>query len=368
MEENESKTAAAPVEAVPTPTPSKGKQAFLATKDFLAKTTNGMAIGLFGTLIIGTIIALFAKIPYFGSLNTLATAIKALMGAGIGLGVALSLKQNGINVVSIMAAGALGNLAFDFFHPGFVVINDPLCCYCAALAAYFSLRFLHKKSTPVDLILIPLLALTAAIGFAYLLSYWVHYVTVGIGWLIEKSFNVIPFIMCIIVSVLVGMALTAPISSVAICVAINIGGVPLAAGAALVGCCTQMVGFAVHTAKDNKWGSVLAVGIGTSMLQFKNIVKKPLIWLPTIIESALLAPFALLFNFKSDSVGAGMGTSGLVGLINTFDVMGYDGWGIVEVLLVCVVAPILLTLLFDWLFRKAGWIKKGDFALSEELK
>jgi uncharacterized membrane protein len=352
-----------------TASPRKGfKDRLMAAKDFFATTTNGMAIGLFGTLIIGTIIGLFAKIPSFESLGVIANLIKGLMGAGIGLGVALSLKLTGVQLVSVMAAGALGNLAFDYFNPGIIVINDPLCCYISALLAYVAVRYLHPKNTPVDLILVPLLALVLAIAFTYLLSYWVHYVTVGIGKLIELSFNAVPFLMCVIVSVLVGMALTAPISSVAICVAINIGSVPLAAGAALVGCCSQMVGFAVHTAHDNKWGSVLAVGIGTSMLQFKNIVKKPLIWVPTILVSALLAPFALLFQFKTDSVGAGMGTSGLVGLINTFDAMNYDGWAIVEVLAICVLAPIILTFLIDLLFRKLGWIQKGDFALSQDLK
>ena len=249
-----------------------------------------------------------------------------------------------------------------------VEIKDPLCAYCSALVAFFALKYLHPKKTPVDLLLIPLIALLFAGAFTFLLSFWVHYVTVGIGALIEMSFNAVPWLMCIIISVLVGMALTAPISSVAICVAIAIGSVPLAAGAALVGCCAQMVGFAVHTAKDNKWGSVLAVGLGTSMLQFKNIVKKPIIWLPTIIVSAVLAPFALLFQFKTDSVGAGMGTSGLVGIINTLDVMNYDPLAIVEVLGICVLAPIALTLLLDWLFRKAGWISKGDFSLSSDLK
>ena len=170
--------------------------------------------------------------------------------------------------------------------------------------------------------------------------------------------------MCIIVSVLVGMALTAPISSVAICVAIAIGNTPLAAGAALVGCCTQMVGFAVHTARDNKVGSVIAVGIGTSMLQFKNIVKKPIIWLPTIIASAILGVFAYVFKFKTDSVGAGMGTSGLVGILDTFDVMGYKPLAIIEVLGICVVAPIALVFGLDLLFRKMGWIQKGDFSLA----
>lgn len=347
-------------------TEEEKKPSFVLAKDFLAKTTNGMAIGLFGTLIIGTLLSLIAKIPSFGSLNAIAILVKNLMGAGIGLGVALSLKLQGVQLVSIMAAGALGNLAFDFFQGEIITINDPFCCYVSALVAYFAIRYLHPKKTPVDLILIPLLALALAIAFTYLLSYWFHYLTVGIGKLIELSFQAVPLLMCLIVSVLVGMALTAPISSVAICVAINIGSVPLAAGAALIGCASQMVGFAVHTAKDNSWGEVLAVGFGTSMLQFKNIVRKPILWLPTIIVSAALSPFAYVFSFKNDSVGAGMGTCGLVGIINAFDAMNYDPWAILEVLCVCVLAPIMLTFLLDWLFRKMGWIQKGDFSLSEE--
>lgn len=183
---------------------------------------------------------------------------------------------------------------------------------------------LLRRKTPVDLILVPLIGVLSALVYCVLLSDAVHHVTLAIGWVVEASFGIAPLPMCIVVAVLVGMALTAPISSVAICVAIQIGNVPLAAGAALIGCCVQMVGMAVQTARDNRWGSVLAVGIGTSMLQFRNILRKPVIWLPTIICSALLAPFAWVFNFASDSVGAGMGTSGLVGLIDTFKVMGYD--------------------------------------------
>jgi uncharacterized membrane protein len=354
-------------EALP-PRESKTHLVFSNLRAFLSSTTNGMAIGLFGTLIIGTIIGLFAKIPGAESVGAIATLIKGLMGAGIGLGVALALKLNGVELVSVMAAGALGNLAYDFFSPGIIVINDPLCCYLSALIAYFAIRFLHPKKTPVDLLYIPLLALVFAIGFTYLLSFWFHYITIGIGLLIEASFGAVPYLMAIIVSVLVGMALTAPISSVAICVAIDIGSVPLAAGAALVGCCSQMLGFAVHTAYDNKWGSVLAVGLGTSMLQFKNIIKKPLIWLPTILVSAALAPLAVLFNLATDSVGGGMGTSGLVGLIDAFAVMDYDAMAILELIAVCVFSPIILTFLIDFLFRRLGWIKKGDFALNSDLK
>ena len=148
----------------------------------------------------------------------------------------------------------------------------------------------------------------------------------------------------------------------------------MAAAAALIGCCTQMVGFAVHTARDNKWGSVIAVGIGTSMLQFKNIIRNPLIWLPTIIASAILGPFAMLFpldgiakdadTVSALSAGAGMGTSGLVGPLNFFGVIGYDNWILwVMILVICIAAPIGLVYLLDLLFRKLRWIEKGDFTL-----
>ena len=346
---------------------------------FLMKSTNGMALGLFGTLIIGTIIALFAKIPVpgFEHIATFANLVKGLMGAGIGLGVALSLGCQGVSVVAIMAAGAAGNLGFGFAFTDFKMetySGDPLSCYCSAIIAYFAITLIMRKKTPVDLILIPLVGLGFALLYCFFVSYWIHQVTILLGLLIKASFDVIPFLMCIIVSVLVGMALTAPISSVAICVAIGIGNVPLAAGAALIGCCTQMVGFATQAARDNKWGSVLAIGIGTSMLEFKNIIKNPRIWLPTIIASAILGPFAYLFGFATDSVGAGMGTSGLVGLIDTFDVMALIqvseetgvliNWvAIIEVIGICVIAPIALVFGLDLLFRKIGWIKKGDLTI-----
>ncbi len=334
-------------------------------RTFIANTTNGMAIGLFGTLIIGTIINLISKIPYCDYVSVYAKYIQSLMGFGIGLGVAIALKEKGIRMVTIAACGACGTQIFSFIDGGvWQTFSDPLSCYCASLVGYFAIKLIMRKQTPVDIILIPLVGLILTMFYSFFIADYVHYITVGIGNVIEASFDVVPLLMCIIVSVLVGMALTAPISSVAICVAIAIGNTPLAAGAALVGCCTQMVGFAVHTARDNKVGSVIAVGIGTSMLQFKNIVKKPIIWLPTIIASAILGVFAYVFKFKTDSVGAGMGTSGLVGILDTFDVMGYKPLAIIEVICICVVAPIALVFGLDLLFRKMGWIKKGDFSLA----
>lgn len=335
-------------------------------RDFLMTTTNGMAIGLFGTLIIGTIISVFADIPGLEEIDKFASLVKGLMGAGIGLGVALSLKKEGVAVVALTAAGAAGNLIFDFSDMAFQTgISDPLSCYVSTLFALFAIS--KMKKTSVDLILIPLVGLMASLLYCVLFSFAVHQITIGIGDVIKASFDIMPLPMCIIVAVLVGMALTAPISSVAICVTINIGDVPLAAGAALVGCCVQMIGFAVQTAYDNKAGSVLAVAIGTSMLQFKNIVRKPVIWVPTIVASAVLAPFAYIFDFATDSVGAGMGTSGLVGLIDTAKVMEYDPVAMTEVVLVCVVLAAAVVFVVDRIMRRAGIIEKGDLALKSEL-
>ena len=359
-------------------------------KNVLMKTTNGMAIGLFGTLIIGTVIALFAKIPGLERIGDWAKIIQGLMGAGIGLGVALSLKRNGVEVVTLMAAGFVGNYAFEwlaFKQIGEAMggevgvqwqvssISDPLSCYISVMLAALVIKYLLRKKTPVDLLLIPLVGLSVAISYSFLLAEWIHYVTIAIQYVIKASFSIHPSLsvfMCIIVSTLMGMALTAPISSVAICVAIQIGTVPMAAAAALIGCCTQMVGFAVHTARDNKWGSVVAVGIGTSMLQFKNILKKPLIWVPTIAVSAVLGPLAMLFpydklaNGSGLSVGAGMGTCGLVGPLNFFDAFNYN-WLVIVIVLSVIVASGVLVFLVDLLFRKTGWIKEGDFSLSNNL-
>ena len=348
-------------------------------KGILMKTTSGMAIGLFGTLIIGTVIALFAKIPGLERVGDFAKIIQGLMGAGIGLGVALSLKRDGVTVVTLMTAGFVGNFMFQWLPNQAVeqwhvssALGDPLSCYVSVMLAAIVLKYVMVRKTPVDLILIPLVGLSVAISYSFLLAEWVHYVTIGIQFVIEASFKAVPFLMCIIISVLMGMALTAPISSVAICVAINIGSVPMAAAAALIGCCTQMVGFAVHTARDNKWGSVVAVGIGTSMLQFKNILRKPLIWVPTIVVSALLGPLAMLFpydklaNSTGLSVGAGMGTCGLVGPLNFFDGFNYN-WLLIVIVLSIIIGSGVLVFFVDLLFRKLGWFKKGDFSLSNNL-
>lgn len=355
------------------------KDFFHRLKERLMTTTNGMAIGLFGTLIIGTILDLFAKIPGFEVLSSFTSVVKGLMGAGIGLGVALSLKMEGVKVVASMAAGMIGNYAYHFASGEVTTLGDPLSCYLSSVLCLLAIHCIMRKKTPVDIILIPLVGLLFSLAYSFLFSYYVHYITLALGYLIEVCFKAAPFPMCILISVLVGMALTAPISSVAICVAISIGNVPLASAAALIGCSVQMVGFALETAYDNKWGNVIAVAFGTSMLQFKNIVRKPLIWLPTVLVSALLGPLAMVFPLKdaayyienglvsSLSVAAGMGTSGLVGPLNFLACHGYDWMLLVEILSFCILLPLLLVFLFDFGMRKLGWIKKGDFSLSSDL-
>ncbi len=344
----------------------KTKKFLKRVQNVLAKTTNGMAIGLFATLIVGTIISQFAKIPNFGVIDEFANVIKGLMGAGIGLGVAISLKMKPIALATTMVAGAIGNYAFKFNGGNVEAISDPLSCYVCAMICATAIKLIMVKKTPIDLVIIPLLGLTFSLLYSFVLAQYVNYIAKGLGLLIKLSFDAVPFVMCIVVSVLVGMSLTAPISSVAICVAINIGSVPLAAGAALIGCSTQMVGFAIQTAHDNKWGSVVAVGIGTSMLQFKNIVKHPLIWLPTIIASAILGPFAMLFNFECGSVGAGMGTCALVGLIDAFGTMNFDFVRCMLCVIFTIFVPGALVFIIDYIFRKLKWIKKGDLALNFE--
>ncbi len=354
----------------------KVKNFFKELKNKLIVSTSGMAIGLFGTLIFGTILDLFGKIPNLEIISSISTVIKGLMGAGIGLGVALALEKKGVTIVSSMASGMLGTYAYSFSDKALSSISDPLSSYVSTIICLLMIKLILRKKTPVDLLLIPIVGIGFSILYTIFLSRYVHFITIGISELIRISFDVIPIIMCIIVSALVGMSLTAPISSVAICVAIQIGNVPLASMAALVGCATQMVGFAVESIRDNKIGGTIAIGIGTSMLEFKNIIRKPVIWLPTIIASVLLSPLSfLLYNYldlgnlsiQSLSVGAGMGTSGLVGPINYLDACNYSIESIIFTILFLVIVPGVLVFLIDLIFRKFNIIKDGDFALSNDI-
>ena len=370
--------------------------------EFFMKTLNGMAYGLFATLIIGTIFGTIGTLFAYGSGNNfcdffvnilkghdtwigLATVLQCLTGAGIGVGIALSLKFDPLKTIVLAAVGeiaAVFSLSTAFVtNPSGVEhfgakfqIGDPLTIYLVCIAVALLIKYVLVKKTPVDIILVPLFGITAGLFLSLGIRYPAICITWAIQWLVNAGTTAVPFVMGMIVAVLMGMALTAPISSAAIAAMIfvtsgaNQEGLIIASGAAVIGCSTQMIGFAVQSRKDNNIGTVISIGIGTSMLQFKNILKKPLIWLPTIITSAILGPISTCW-IKVVCMGssAGMGTAGLVGQIGTISSMleaGSDTWRIVVgILALQIVLPGVLVFFIDLLFRKLGWIKEGDLKI-----
>lgn len=366
------------------------KQKFKEAYKFLITTTNGMAYGLFATLIIGTIFGTIGSLFHYGEGNVfcdfifnilgngkafgVAFCLQCLTGAGIGVGIAFSLKFDSLKTIVMAAVGELA--AYLSLTTGFVSshtisnafkIGDPLTIYFVCIAVALAIKYILRKKTPVDILIVPLFGVLVGTICAMLLRYPTIYITYGIQWLIDNATNAQPFLMGIIVAVLMGMALTAPISSAAIAAVIFTGctsgsGLAIASGAAIVGCCTQMVGFAIQSRKDNNIGMVVSIGIGTSMLQFKNILKKPIIWLPTIIASAILGPIATcLLKVECFGSSAGMGTAGFVGQIGTLESMGVGNWQTwVSILLLEIVLPAILVFVIDLLFRKFNLIKEGD--------
>ena len=366
---------------------------------FLITTLNGMAYGLFATLIIGTIFGTIGGFFKYGAGNPfcdfmykiignggaadggLAFVLQCLTGAGIGVGVALVMKLNPLQTVVLAAVGELAayfSLTTKFvtagtFADGFK-IGDPLTIYLVCIGTALLMKLVLRKKTPVDILLIPLFTITVGTILSLLIRFPAIYVTYAIQWLVNEGTNAVPFIMGIVVAVLMGMALTAPISSAAIGAMIFTGemmvdgkltGLAIASGAAIVGCCAQMVGFAVQSRKDNSVGMVISIGIGTSMLQFKNILKKPIIWLPTIIASAILGPISTCWlHIVCMGSSAGMGTAGLVGQVGTISSMGVNQWQTwVGIFGLEIIAPALLVFGLDLLFRKLNLIKDGDLTV-----
>lgn len=327
--------------------------------DYFVKTLNGMALGLFSTLIIGVIIQQIGNLFDIEGLVTLSVSLRGFMGIGIGLGVAWSLGLSGLSLIAGAVAGGVATS----------VQNDPMVAYITTIAAIEILRFILRRKTPVDIIIIPFFSSILAFAVASLIGSPVAYGMSQIGAFINMATEFTPFFMGIVIAVVMGMALTAPISSAAIAISIGISNpeyvtFAIAGGAAVVGGATQMIGFAVMSRKDNSIGTVLAVAFGTSMLQFKNILRKPIIWVPTIITSAILGPIStMLFQIETNTVGAGMGTSGLVGQIGTLDIMGYELSTILIVILMHFILPALLVFGIDVFFRHKKWILPGDLKI-----
>lgn len=332
--------------------------------DFIAKTSSGMALGLFATLIVGTILKqLFSIGDGFQIGIDIATTLMNLMGLGIALGVSLSIDKNmqPLELISLCVLGGVSssiNLeAPNRPIPTFTInggSKNPLHIYLVIIFTILLVKKLLIKKTPIDILLIPLIYIFFGSVIGFILIYPSYYLIYVIQLFIETSMPLIPFIMSIIISVIMGMILTMPISSVAVCVAISIGNVPLAAGAAVIGCSVQMIGFATQSFRaKNPLGKTISVGIGTSMLYWPNIIKKPAIWLPTIISSMILGPIGVcLLNTTSTSAGAGMGSCGLVGQMSVIETMGAANpltW--ISIIVIQVLGSIVLTLLFDYLFK-----------------
>lgn len=338
---------------------------------------SGMALGLFATLIIGTIVGQVASfVPgNIGRYLTYASNVaKMLMGAGIGVGVASKYKEGPLVTVSAAVVGMIGAFPTAFSPEtleltGAFVLGKPGNPLSAFIAAYVAIEVGHLISgkTPVDIILTPLLSIAAGSAIAFLIGPYIEIFTTWLGGLISISVEQHPIIGGIIVSTLMGIFLTLPISSAAIGVMLGLNG--LAAGAATIGCCCQMVGFAVMSYKENKVGGLISQGIGTSMLQMPNIIKNPKIWIPPIVSSIVLAPVStMLFKMHSNAVGSGMGTSGLVGQFSAYATMVGEGVtplvALGEIALMHFVLPAIITFAVSKGMRKAGWIKDGDMKIE----
>lgn len=337
---------------------------------------SAMAQGLFATLIIGTIIQQAGTLiggTAGDMLFVIGKVAASLTGAGIGAAVAYRFKESPLVVVSAAAAGMVGAfagklLAGAVLVEGAVVYAGPGEPLGAFIAAYVGIFFGHLVSgkTKVDILITPLTAIGAGSFVGLLLGPPISGFMGWLGSIINWGTEQQPFLMGIVVSVLMGMILTLPISSAALGIILNLSG--LAAGAATVGCCCNMVGFAVASYRENKVGGLLAQGIGTSMLQVPNIVRKPVIWLPAILSSAILGPVGtMLLHMTSNATGSGMGTAGLVGQIMTWQTMIQSEPPVsvlIKILVIQIILPAAVTLGISEFMRKKGWIQFGDMKLE----
>ena len=327
-------------------------------RDYFIKVLNGMALGLFSSLIIGLILKQIGTVLNIESLIVFGNIAQFMMGPAIGAGVAYSLGAPPLSVFAATVVGAIGagTVGVDYV----VKIGEPVGALVSALVATEASKRIYGK-TKVDIVLVPATAIIVG-GFTGLyLSPVISEFMKLIGGVINLSTQQSPVPMGILVSVLMGIILTLPISSAAIAISLGLTG--LAAGASVVGCASHMIGFAVMSYRENGFGGFIAQGFGTSMIQISNIIKNPKIFIPPIITSAILGPIStVVFKMKADKIGAGMGTSGLVGQFSTYETMGSGG--IIGIILLHFVLPAILTLLISELMRKKGWIKFGDMKLK----
>ena len=356
--------------------PRRGKIVSILNRIFIDGLA-GMALGLFATLIVGTILDTIGSLlpESVGRwLSMIAGLCKAFTGAGIGVGVAYKLKESPLVTLSCAAVGMIGAfasklLAATAWEPGVVTLagpGEPLGAFVAVIAAIECGRLIVGK-TKLDILLVPVFSILPGAAVGLLVGPPISKMMTALGEFINWGTQCQPILMGVIVSAVIGVCLTLPISSAALGIILGLNGI--AAGAATVGCCANMIGFATASFRENKVNGLLAQGLGTSMLQIGNIVKNPLIWLPAIITSAVLGPVStMVLHMTNNATGSGMGTAGLVGQINAYQTMVSEGVSPVIVLLEIAVMHFLLPGIMAFgiseFMRKKGLICEGSMKLS----
>lgn len=344
----------------------KRKNIIFSFKRYGVDCLGAMAQGLFCSLLIGTIIKTLGQQTGMEYLVTIGTYAANMAGPAMAISIGFALQAPPLVLFSLAAVGGAAN---ELGGAG-----GPLAVLIIAILAAESGKIVSKE-TKVDILVTPFVTIFVGVALSSLLAPGIGAAASSIGRLIMWATDLQPFLMGILVSVLVGIALTLPISSAAICAALSLTG--LAGGAAVAGCCANMVGFAVMSFPENKWGGLLSQGLGTSMLQMGNIVKNPKIWIPPIIASAITGPIATcLFRLQMNGtpVSSGMGTCGLVGQIGVYtgwlndiaagtkaSVTAMDWIGLIAV---CFLLPAVISLVLGNLLRKIGWIKENDLKLD----
>ncbi len=347
-------------------------------KKYFMDAMSAMALGLFASLLIGTIfgtVGTYLGPDYIanetinaigGFFTEMKTFAQGASGMAIGVAIAYSLKADPLVMFSCAAVGSLsyslGATILLENGESIAYTAGPAGAYVAAIVAV-EIGMLVSKKTKVDILVTPTVTIIAGYAIAKIICPAVAYIMYYLGDFINTATEMQPLLMGIIISVVVGMILTLPISSAAICAMIGISGI--AGGAAVAGCCAQMIGFAVISFADNGWGGFFAQGLGTSMLQMSNIIKKPAVWIPPTLAAAVTGPVStLVFKLECTGVSAGMGTCGLVGPLGVLADMngGTNMW--LGLLMVCLVLPAVLSYVFYILMKKMGLIKNGDMKLQ----
>ena len=338
----------------------------LSPKVYFIDAMGSLAMGLFASLLISTIFSTLGSWTGFSLFIEAADFTQAVTGAALGVSVAYALKAPPLVLFSAASVGYAGNalggtLMLDGVEKALTA--GPACAFIAAIIAV-ELGKLVSKTTKVDILVTPTVTILSGLLIAKLVCPWIAYIMYALGSFVNTATEMQPFIMGILVSVIVGIVLTLPISSAALCAMIGISG--LAGGAATAGCCAQMIGFAVISFRENRWGGLVAQGLGTSMLQMGNICRKPAIWIAPTLASAITGPLAtLLFKLECTGVSAGMGTCGLVGPLGIISAMGTESvtmW--IGLILICFILPAVFSFIINEVLRKIGLIKTGDMKLD----